>query len=53
LFYSGPHHRSLTVVYRCFHHSSEGPRLPLPRSYLASFPLFLHTPPGFVYPPLV
>lgn len=38
LFYS--HHRSLTAGYRCFHHSRKGPRLPLPRSYLAPFPLF-------------
>lgn len=34
------HHRSLTAGYRCFHHSRKGPRLPLPRSYLAPFPLF-------------
>lgn len=34
------HHRSLTAGYRCFHHSPKGPRLPLPRSYLAPFLLF-------------
>jgi len=34
------HHRSLTAGYRCFHHSPKGPRLPLPRSYLAPSPLF-------------
>lgn len=48
------HRRSLTASYRCFHHSPEGPRLPLLRSYLAPFPLFLTYPSrGFGYPPLV
>lgn len=38
------HLRSLTASYRCFHHSPEGPRLPLLRSYLALFPFFSYVP---------
>lgn len=46
---------SFSAGYRCFHHSREGPRLPLPRSYLSLLPpLFLLFLPSYtVYPPLV
>lgn len=44
-FRTGP--SSFSAGYRCFHHSREGPRLPLPRSYLpsslfSSFPPLVH-----------